>query len=258
MELHVHQWGEASAPPLLCLHGVSSHGRRFRRLAEQRLADYHRVIAPDLRGHGLSEWDPPWDLETHVGDITETLDALELEVAALVGHSFGGRLAIELAAAHPDRVSRMVLLDPVVWVPPPVAHERAERLRVDESFATPAEAIEVRIAEGGSVLTPRRFLEEELPEHLSRGDDGRYRYRYSRTAVIAAYGEMAKTPPLHEVRAPALVVRGADSEVMPEALVDVCRDHMPDCSVVTVAGGHIVMWDSFEETAEAITAFLDR
>ncbi len=76
MELHVHQWGEASAPPLLCLHGVSSHGRRFRRLAEQRLAGRHRVIAPDLRGHGLSEWDPPWDLETHVGDISETLDDL--------------------------------------------------------------------------------------------------------------------------------------------------------------------------------------
>ncbi|MGH3033109.1 MAG: alpha/beta fold hydrolase, partial [Gaiellaceae bacterium] len=66
MRLHVHEWGDASAAPLVCLHGVGGHGRRFRKLAEERLAAGHRVLAPDLRGHGRSGHDEPWTLEAHV------------------------------------------------------------------------------------------------------------------------------------------------------------------------------------------------
>ena len=125
MRLHVHDWGADDAPPLLCLHGVTSWGGRFRRLAEERLGGFH-VFAPDLRGHGVSDWEPPWNLGAHVGDLVDTLDALHLERIDVVGHSFGGRLALELAARRPERVDRLVLLDPAVWVPPQVALERAE------------------------------------------------------------------------------------------------------------------------------------
>ena len=62
MELNLHEWGDPSAPPVVCLHGVNAHGRRFRRLAEERLAGRFRVLAPDLRGHGNSGWEPPWTL----------------------------------------------------------------------------------------------------------------------------------------------------------------------------------------------------
>src|SRR4051794_25220114 len=120
MRLHVHEWGAADAPPLLCLHGVTSWGGRFRNLAEKRLDAFH-VFAPDLRGHGLSNWEPPWNLGTHGVDLVDTLDALELERVDVVGHSFGGRLALELAAHRPERVGRVVLLDPAVWVPPDIA-----------------------------------------------------------------------------------------------------------------------------------------
>src|SRR6266508_1727343 len=126
MTLHVHDWGAPDAPPLLCLHGVTSWGGRFRRLAEERLDAFH-VFAPDLRGHGVSEWEPPWNLGTHIGDLIETLDALHLDRVDVVGHSFGGRLALELAARWPERVHRLVLPDPAVWVPPPVALERDRR-----------------------------------------------------------------------------------------------------------------------------------
>src|SRR5436309_7970401 len=121
MRLHVHEWGDRDAPPLVALHGVTAHGRRFQRLADERLASRFRVIAPDLRGHGRSDWEPPWTFETHVADIVETLDALGVDQADIVGHSFGGRLVLELAAAHPTRVRRAVLLDPAIRVLPHVA-----------------------------------------------------------------------------------------------------------------------------------------
>jgi len=249
----VHRWGPADASPLLCLHGITSWGGRFRRLAEERLTAF-RVLAPDLRGHGRSDWEPPWSLGTHVGDLVDTLGAEHVDRVDVVGHSFGGRLALELAARHPERVDRVVLLDPAVWVPPQIALERAELARQDASYASVEEAIAERLAQ--STGTDERLVREELPQHLHLGDDGRWRARFAPTAVVAAYGEMAKSPPLERIDAPTLLVRGRESEVVPEPLQDVVCETMSDCRAVTVAGGHIVMWDAFDETADAILGFL--
>ena len=87
MSLARHEWGEPTLPPLVCLHGVTSHGRHFARLAE-RLADRFHVVALDLRGHGDSTWEPPWHLEQHVADV---LEAAPPGPAVWLGHSFGGR-----------------------------------------------------------------------------------------------------------------------------------------------------------------------
>jgi lipase len=248
------EWGERDAPVVMCMHGVSSHAARFRRLAE-RLVPRFRVVSVDLRGHGESEWEPPWDLEAHVADLLETADALGIGVADWMGHSFGGRLALELAARAPERVRRLVLLDPAVWVPPPRALEIAEELRADESFASPQEAVELRVAR--SPLAPRSLVEAEVPEQLELGADGRWRYRGSRVAVIAAYGEMAKRPPLELVTAPALLVRGTDSEVVPPELVATTRElYAGELEGVDVPGGHVVTWDALEETGDAVERFL--
>jgi lipase len=254
VRLHVHDWGPAHGHALFCLHGVTGWGGRFRRLAQEKLTAY-RVYAPDLRGHGVSDWEPPWNLGANVGDLVDTLDALHLERVDVVGHSFGGRLALELAARRPERVARLVLLDPAVWVPPPVALERAELIRPDESWASVDEAIAARLAD--VPRADRDVVATELAHQLFLGEDGRWRIRFARSAVIAAFGEMAKPPPLDRVVARTLLIRGCDSEVVPPELVDLLRDTMPGWEVVTVPGGHIVLWDAFEETAAALLAFLE-
>ena len=258
MRLHTAAWGDPAGPPVVCAHGVIGHGGRFRKLAEERLA-HHRAVAVDLRGHGRSGWEPPWDLETHVADLLETAADLGIERAAWVGHSFGGRLVMELTARAPELVERAVLLDPAIWVPPPIALKRAEAERADRSFATPEDALlEDRIT--GLHHTPRELLDEELREHLVEHDDGRLRYRYAQSAVVAAYGEMAKTPPPFELlRVPTLLVRGALTDVVPEVLAETYREGVGEtCEVVTVPGGHIVLWDAFDETADAVAEFLGR
>src|SRR5918911_1298438 len=141
MLLHLHEWGERSAPPLVCLHGISAHGRRFRRLAEERLARRFRVLAPDLRGHGLSDWEPPWTLATFAIDVLETIEAAGVERAAGVGHSLGGRLLLELAAREPGRIERAALLDPAIQLMPHVGLDLAEDQWRDHSFASPEEAV---------------------------------------------------------------------------------------------------------------------
>jgi lipase len=158
LELHLHAWGDPAAAPLVCLHGVNAHGRRFRRLAEERLAQRFHVLAPDLRGHGFSGWDPPWTIATHAHDVLETLDSVGVRRSQFVGHSFGGRLVLELAALDPDRLQRAALLDPAIQILPHVGFDFAERERADNAFASPEAAITARL--DTSVSTPFPLLPE--------------------------------------------------------------------------------------------------
>ena len=105
MGLNVYEWGEPGGTPVVCLHGVTSYGGRFDWLARP---DRH-VISLDLLGHGHSPSEPPWDVDAHLAAILATVPE---GPAVWVGHSFGGRLVAELAARHPERVERAVLLDP--------------------------------------------------------------------------------------------------------------------------------------------------
>ena len=252
MRLHLREWGEPSAPPIVCLHGVTSFGGRFRQLAEERLTGFH-VLAPDLRGHGYSDFDAPWDLATHVADVLETV---ELERAVWIGHSFGGRLVAELAARAPERVERIVLLDPALQVLPHVALDMAEAACADVSFAHGNEAIQWRIDSGRYLHTPLELFEEEIREHLERGTDGRYRFRFCRSAVVTAWSDMATAPP-PPAPAPTLFVLGAQSWLVVDEQLERYRETLGDLlRTVTVPGGHTVFWDAFAETADAVMAFL--
>ncbi|HJU48466.1 MAG TPA: alpha/beta hydrolase [Gaiellaceae bacterium] len=250
MQLNAWAWGDPAASPVVCVHGITAHGRRFRRLAEERLADGYRAVAVDLRGHGSSTWEPPWDLETHVADLLETADAHGMTRAAWIGHGFGGRLVAEVVAREPGRVARAVLLDPAIRLDAQAAVDRAEAYLGDLSFASPEEALAARLGTGRFLSTPPEAWDEEVAQHLERGGDGRYRWRFSQLAVIAGYGELT-TPgapvPLRDV----LVVLGERS------WLKVPLPRIATIDVATVPGGHSVLWDDFDATAAAVRAFLD-
>jgi lipase len=254
VRLHGSEWGDSAAPQVVCLHGVTGHGGRFRKIAEERLADRFHVVALDLRGHGRSTWDEPWDLDTHVADVLETIEG----PATWIGHSFGGRLVMEITARQPELVQRAVLLDPAIFAPPQIARQLAEEELVERSFASVDEAIDAREIAGGLVSTPRAMLEEEMSVHLVAGEDGRLRYRYSRPSVAADYLEIGTPPPPYEaLRVPTLLVVGAHSKIVSAGESELYRAALRDLlQVVVVPGGHTVLWDAFDETRDAIEAFL--
>lgn len=255
MRLHLHDWGDPAAPTLVCLHGITAHGARYRRLAEERLAHRWHVVAPDLRGHGRSGYEPPWSLEQHLEDI---LEAVPADARLWVGHSFGGRLLLELAHHLPERVERGVLLDPAIWVPPFYALDEAEAARADVSYASVTEAADARFASGSVHAAPRELVEEDFAEHLVEGEDGRLRLRICRSAVVAGWSELSRTPPQGRLEVPLLAVRALEANVCPPALLDAYRETVgPLLEEATVPGGHIVMWDALDETAGAIESWLD-
>ena len=182
MRLHVHEWGNAAR---------SDGGVRPRRLGTRPAlrGDWQRSglrldstsLAPDLRGHGRSGWEPPWDLDTHLDDVLETFG--DTGPSLWVGHSFGGRLVLELAARRPELVRCAVLLDPAIDILPHVGFDFAQdaatdtRLRVrgrgdrrapDERLPDPALGARGRGARAPRV-DPRR--EAPLALRASRGCD---------------------------------------------------------------------------------------
>jgi lipase len=253
--LALFEWGEPHAPRVVCLHGVRNHGRHFAPLAAE-LAEFH-VLAPDLLGHGSSPWEPPWDIGAHCGAIREAVGA---EPAFLLGHSFGGRLAFELAARAPELVPKLVLLDPAILLPGHVALAAAENARKELSFVSFDELVERRFDESQLHFAPRELVAEDLAPHVETGDDGRLRYRYCQSAVVAAYGEMASAPPaFDDVLVPTLLVLGEQSYLPYDHLLDAHRSALGDLlEVAVVPGGHSVIWDALEVTAEVVLDFLER
>jgi 2-succinyl-6-hydroxy-2,4-cyclohexadiene-1-carboxylate synthase len=120
--------------PLLLLHGFTQTGRGWDEVARHLAGERYRPLAPDLRGHGAAGARRPIDFESCVADVARLGGAR----FALAGYSMGGRLALHVALAHPDRVSRLVLVSATAGIEDP-AH-RAQRRARDGELATWMEA----------------------------------------------------------------------------------------------------------------------
>jgi lipase len=254
--LHVYEWGDPAAPPLVCLHGVTGHAERFRRLAEDRWAHRFRVVAPDLRGHGRSTWDPPWTIAAQLDSLLETLDALGIGRADWAGHSWGGRLVLELAAARPERVRRAALLDPAIHPLPGPSLQLAESELAGGVYESVEAYVEQRLL---SPLTRRADAELDAAQHFEAVPDGRIRRRTCQPAVVSIYGELVWPPPPPETLRgiPTLLLHApAFGLVREEQLAAYARTLGDGIRIQDVPGGHMLMWDAFEETAAAVEDFL--
>ncbi|MEV0649399.1 alpha/beta fold hydrolase [Phytomonospora sp. NPDC050363] len=108
-------WGPAEGAPLLLLHGASGSGAAWEEVVEA-LSPRWRVYAPDARGHGASAWPGEYSFEAMRDDVAAFMDALGIASAVVAGHSMGGIAAHLFAAARPERVAGLLLIE----TPPPV------------------------------------------------------------------------------------------------------------------------------------------
>jgi lipase len=279
--LHAVHHGDPGAPPLLALHGVTGHARRWDRLTTERWHDRH-VVAVDLRGHGRSTWAPPWSIEQVVADVLDTLDHAGIEATDVVGHSYGGAIALHLLARSPHRVGRLVLLDPGFERDPRLMAAEADALMGRDGWATRAEAVDARSA-GWLVTEPDRRgaagrlaaapspaspaspagpdvhpdVLAEIEHHLEPGHDGRFRFRFSRAAAVATFGELCRpVPAVPEPRPTRLVVASRSRVVTPAVVEQLERQLGAELEITTLDCGHMVFWDRFGDTADLVAAFL--
>jgi lipase len=252
--LHVHTFGPADGWPVLALHGVTGHGARWRVLAEA-LPDV-RLYGLDLRGHGRSPWTPPWHIEQHVADAVAVLDALGLPSAAVAGHSYGGAIAVHLARTAPERVERLVLLDPAIGLDANDLLETAEGARADESYPDMPAARADRADRWAGISDD--LVMAELAEHLVQ-DGERLRYRYCQSAAVAAWSEMARTAVVPPAGMPTLLLPAAKADFVDPAWVAACRAELGDAlTVAEVDAGHMLFLERTAEVADLCGAFLAR
>lgn len=252
--LHSHEFGDPAGEPLLAVHGITAHGKRFRRLAEEAWPQ-RRTIAVDLRGHGRSTYEGPWSIPQHVTDLLDTLDACGIESADVVAHSYGGAITASLLARAPERVRRWVLLDPAIALDPPDASETADEALVADGWASVEAALAAR--KGGLGDDADAAIAEEIDEHLVRGDDGRFRFRFHKPAVITGWGEMAYPVPTGLTPVPTLVVVCDRAEIVTPAALDGLTSALgAHLTVEHLDSGHMLYWERFDDTAALVTAFL--
>lgn len=125
---HVSSWGEEGNPVLLLVHGLQDHSRNWDWVA-RHFSDRFHVIAPDLRGHGDSDWSASgvYTLSTFVMDLADIVDSLELADINLLGHSLGGHIALRYTAAFPDKVQRLCIIEGIEL--PVIRDQRREPVR---------------------------------------------------------------------------------------------------------------------------------
>ncbi len=256
MELKTRRWGPAGGSGVVCVHGVTQRGGIFAGLAERLAEQGHPVLAVDLRGHGESGREPPWNTDTHVADLLETVAAAGLDRVVWVGHSFGGRLVAAAAHRAGELSERLVLLDPGLEVPPQRALRSAEIDRLDWSFATPDGALNALLSSEAMVAPPRDVVAAYVRDDVVKGPDGRYRFSFSPSAAVAAWSEVTlPAPPIAGL--PTLLIHVDRGLVDYEAVAQRYREELGDLlTVVPVPNGHNMLWESPEQTIGAIERFL--
>ncbi|NLE82714.1 MAG: alpha/beta hydrolase [Rhodococcus sp.] len=201
--LHTYLYGPEDGPEILALHGVTGHGRRWETLAHDHVPEA-RWIAPDLLGHGRSTWSAPWNIEAHVAAIVDTLDAHARGPVLVVGHSFGGALALHLANTAPHLVRGLVLLDPAIGLDGALMSKIAEFTIESPDYTDAAEARAEKAGEAWSDVPPEA-LDSEIEEHLVELENGRVNWRMSVPAVVAVWGELAREPVLPRPDVPTVL-----------------------------------------------------
>jgi pimeloyl-ACP methyl ester carboxylesterase len=256
-------WGEPERPAVLLLHGFAQSGHSFD-FVSLALCERFRVIALDLRGHGESDWSEAVDYrrESMLTDVVGIMNHLELDSASFVGLSLGGTISYMLAAARPELVRSLVIVD----IAPRVEQVGVNRVRGfvegDDYFDSMEEMIEaVRAFRPGRT---EEQLKGSVLRNAKRLDDGRWSWKYD--PVMRRPESPTKTGPdqekglwraLEAVRCPTLVVRGAESDIVsPETAAEMVS-RIPDARGVTVeAAGHLVPGDNPVGFIRAIQPFL--
>ncbi|WP_067970801.1 alpha/beta fold hydrolase [Mycolicibacter icosiumassiliensis] len=255
--LHVHRYGPDGPVGLLAVHGLTGHGARWRYVAEQ-LPDI-AVAAPDLIGHGHSSWAAPWSIDANVAALAALLEGTADGPVPVVAHSFGGAIALHLAAARPDLVDALILLDPAIGLDGEWMATIAAAMLASPDYPDPAEARAEKENGAWSDVDPV-LLDVELDEHLVALPSGRFGWRISVPAVMSYWSELARAVVLPQ-STPTTLVRATRTSppYVEAALIDGLRDRLgTNFQLVDFDCNHMVDQARPTEAAAVIRAQLDR
>ena len=270
LDLHALEWSREGTL-LLFLHGFSNDAHVWDRVAPV-LAPHYRVVALDQRGHGDSDRDPEgrYDHETMARDANAAIESLGASRAVIVGHSLGGRVAMRFAGLFPEKLAGLVIVDSA----PDLDARGTTRISLDvkqQDWSFDSVAEYERVLQRQYAATRPEILAKLAVHWTRQRADGRFELKLdpgftkARSNVsaeeLAAWSEQEAKhlwAALAKLPCPALVVRGAASDVMSAEVADRMVDEViPSAVLETIArAGHSVMLDNPEAFEKALTGFV--
>ncbi len=263
--LHCRDYGDPLSPgtPVLCLPGLTRNGKDFETLAENLKAS-HRVLCPDYRGRGRSDYDRRqgnYRAEIILRDLTDLLAAANLHRAVVIGTSFGGLLGLGLCVTQPGAVAGLVLNDAGPELAACVLRAIFDGIRHDRPQPD-WQAAERVVAEifPNLVFRDHATWQVAVRNTFRPGDDGMLHFDWD-PVVIVPFIEWLDKPALWPLfnaarNLPMLAVRGEKSNVLTAESFDRMQTARPDLIRLTVAGtGHAPSLDE-PEARIAIDEFL--
>ncbi len=206
-------------------------------LLARTLSEHYRVISVDLRNHGASFHSDEMSYPQQAADVLALLDALALDQVSLVGHSMGGKVAMQLAKQAPARVARLVVADIAPVAYPHSRHQNVfaglnATLKQLVQSRSEAEAI---LAEHIEIAGVRQFLLKSF----AKGESG-WGWRFNVAALERNYANIMGWPDnQHRFEGPTLLIKGGDSDYMQPQYTDTVMAQFPAAKARVIAGtGH--------------------
>jgi pimeloyl-ACP methyl ester carboxylesterase len=273
LRLHYVDWGNVDKPALLLIHGGRDHCRNWDWVAQAFRDDYH-VVAPDLRGHGDSQWvlGAGYAMIDYVYDIVQLVNQQHLEPVTIIGHSLGGSISLQFAGVYPEKIAKVVAIEglgprrnEIAQMEKP-AQDRMRRWvdqihgfagRLPRRYTSVEEAIR-RMHEANA------HLSEEQARHLTihgtnQNEDGTYSWKFD-NYVRSHSPYRFNSDEAHElwgnIHTPTLLLWGEESwSGDPEK--DGRAAHFPNVRVQGIPdAGHWVHHDQLDRFLETVSGFL--
>ena len=262
LQLHYVEWGSPGSPSLVLLHGFQSNAHTWDTFSQAMAETYH-VLALDQRGHGDTSWAPDGNYgpASSVSDIDGFITALRLTPTVVIGHSMGGRHAAMVAAAHPDKVRKVVIVDTAAEFAPAMRRQQQAAAAPPqlETFETFEEVVQNGIKQ--YPLTPEAELRHANYHNLSRGTDGKWRWRWD--SNLLQWRRWNRSAPgdlytyLQRIQCPTLLIRGQQSPLLTPEVAQKMIQALPNGRTVDIANAaHTVNADNAPEFNAVTAAFL--
>lgn len=250
MKLHHRILGEGR--PMIILHGLFGFSDNWQTHAK-KLAEYFQVILVDLRDHGHSDWSNEVSYELMAQDVFELCQELQLEEIHLIGHSMGGKVAMEFANAHEDLLEKLVVVD-IGIKEYPMHHQHI--LAGIHSVDLPNIKVRREAEKAMSKHIDSEGVKQFLLKNLYWKEKGKLAWRMNVEVLERDMHNILAEVIIDEVSVPSLFIRGAMSNYILDEDIDLLEEKFIDSEIKTIEeAGHWVHAESPVEFLDALLSF---
>lgn len=248
MQLHYQTLGEGL--PLVLIHGLFGSADNWGNIA-RHFVQHFQVISIDLRNHGRSPHSESQSYADMADDLLELCDALDLEQIHLLGHSLGGKVAMQFATQYPERVSKLIVVDMAMRA---YADEHTHLINammtVDLSHAESRNDIDRALKAPISNLMVRQFLLTNLVKV-----EGQLQWRIHLPAIKVNYPKFQAALSAHFAK-PCLFIRGERSQYVQESDIAEIKQHFPKAELISLPTDHWVHAEQPQLFIQTVENFL--